>query len=111
MTFPDKIASALDEAGVDVPREGWFSREVECSGARFHSPTPLVVRDVWLSPDGNKGASALLCGTCADNLSVLQDLLVKHDGDLPWPVRREFGNMIRALALKGWEDYRARRDA
>lgn len=109
--FPERIASALDESEITVPKQGWFARESECVGARFHSPTPLVLRDVWLSPDEGAGESVLLCGTCADNLGVLQALLVKHDGEVPWPVRREFGNLVRALALRGWEDYVSRRDA
>lgn len=111
MTFPAKVAEALDTIGLDVPAEGWFARQHECTGARFHSPNPLVIRDIWISPDGNRGESALLCGTCADNLGVLMALLQQYDGDVPWPVRREFGNQIRALAMRGWEDYKARHDA
>jgi len=109
MTFPEKLASALDVAGVSPPEGGWFAREDECEGARFHSPNPLVLRDVPLAPDG-VGARARLCATCADNLSVLKGLLRQADGDVAWPVRREFGNLIRALALRGWEDYKARTD-
>lgn len=109
MTFPEKLASALDVAGITAPSDGWFAREDECEGARFHSPNPLVLREVFLSPDG-QGPKACLCATCADNLAVLQALLLQTDGDVVWPVRREFGNLIRALALKGWEDYRTRVD-
>lgn len=106
MTFPERLATALDEAGI-TPETGSFARETDCEGARFHSPNPLVIREVCLAPD-NEGVSALLCGTCADNLAVLQSLLLRHDGDVEWPVRREFGNLVRALALRGWEDYKMR---
>jgi hypothetical protein len=108
MSFPAKLAEALDALGLDVPAEGWFARQTECVGAAFHSPTPLVVRDVYLSPDA-QGESALLCATCADNLGVLLALLERYDGVVPWPVRREFGNRIRALALRGWKAYEVRR--
>lgn len=106
MTFPERLASALEQAGI-VPTTGSFARDSDCVGARFHSPNPLVVREVALGPDG-EGPIALLCGTCADNLAVLQSLLLRFDGEVEWPVRREFGNLIRALALRGWEDYKMR---
>jgi len=61
------------------------------------------VREVELSPAGG-GSAAMLCGTCADNLAVLQHLLNQHDGALSWPVRRSFGNLIRALAERGWTE-------
>jgi len=109
VTFPAKLATAIDDVTIEVPRAGRFTRdEVECLGARFHSPSPLVVVEVPLAPDG-VGETAWLCGTCSDNLAVLQALLREYDGNVEWPVRREFGNAVRALALKGWEDYVGRR--
>jgi hypothetical protein len=107
MTFPEKLATAVSVAGLVAPDGGWFAIVDECEGARFHSPNPLVLRKVFLAPDGT-GITANVCGTCADNLTVLQRLLVKCDGDVDWPVRREFGNLVRALAQKGWEDYQSR---
>jgi len=78
-----------------------------CDGARFHSPTPLFVQDVCLvSPDWGvipaNAPRALLCGTCRDNLAVLQQMMAVAKGGLPWTVRREWGNDIRALAQRGW---------
>lgn len=117
MTLPDRLAAALDEVGLDTPPDeifsrssGVFARDVECLGAKFHSPNPLILRNTHVSPD-QRGETVLLCGTCADNLTVLQTLLLKHGGDLPWPVRREFGNLVRALALRGWDDYLSRRES
>lgn len=63
-----------------------------CEGAKFHSPTPLLVHDVEL-PDGG---TAKLCGSCRDNLAVLLALLA-DDPALAWNVRREFGNKLRSL--------------
>lgn len=100
MGIPPNTASLLE----GNPERGWYATDVECEGAKFHSPTPLTVEDVFLCPDTN-GPTATLCPTCAANLRVLTSLLVKTSGDLPWPVRREFGNQLRALAEKGWEWY------
>lgn len=105
MPFPAHLSEAIAE-GTVPSRGGWYAREGEtCEGAKFHSPQPLVLRNVSLNPfdptDGD--IDALLCGTCADNLGVLQELFVKMDGDVPWPLRREFGNQIRALAERGWK--------
>jgi hypothetical protein len=51
------------------------------------------------------GESVFLCGTCAANLTVLLRLMAASSGELPWEVRREFGNTIRALADKAWSYY------
>jgi len=92
--------------------------EIACAGAKFHSPTPLTMRSYDL-----KGAVAYvvsgeklreegpdrvwLCGTCVANLKVLLLVLHAHDGELPWEVRREFGNRLRAVAFRAWKHYRA----
>lgn len=83
--------------------------QADCEGSRFHSPTPMVTKMVRLIPDAwSPMASAqhsprvYLCGTCADNLTVLQQIIAAHRGQVPWKVRREFGNTIRALGERGW---------
>ena len=103
-SFPKNLGEII-KAG-EVPVQGWYANDGECAGAKFHSPQPLVLHDVSLNAaDPTDGRlSALLCGTCADNLKVLQKLMVIHEGRVPWPVRREFGNQIRALAEQGWEE-------
>lgn len=105
-----RIAEAIDERRPGmVPRGGgWYvtSGTMECEGAKFHSPHPLVLRDVPPWPGlrvTDESQCFVLCGTCADNLGVLQELYEAYDGDVPWPVRREFGNQIQALAKAGWE--------
>jgi hypothetical protein len=86
----------------------------ECEGSVFHSPTPLftdayrLAKREWWPADYPVAAwvsapTAILCGTCRDNVDILLQMLHAADGDLSWPVRREFGNTIRALATKGWE--------
>ena len=108
MSFPQQLASVLDKddrpapIGMVVTDEPVYAREGACAGAKFHSPQPLVLHTVPMYP-GHASPGVMLCGTCADNLSVLQRLMADYDGDVPWPIRREFGNWIRALAEKGWE--------
>lgn len=86
--------------------------DIACVGAKFHSPTPLFTDSVRLVPRSwvtHPGFFALaehavpLCGTCRDNLAILQQIFKARDGDVPWEVRREFGNEIRALAVRGWK--------
>lgn len=97
MTFPAHIREAMSSCSPRPP--GVFTYTHDCEGAKFHSPQPLQVHPVLLSD----GSWANLCGTCRDNLSILRDLLAANSGTLPWSVRREFGNLIRALALRGME--------
>ena len=96
MTFPKRVQAALAETDCSV-LPGSLALGRECVGAKFHSPTPLILNEVEVAP----GQVVWLCGTCQANLEVLQHLLVQNDGDLPWPVRREFGNRVRALATNG----------
>lgn len=88
--------------------------DADCEGALFHSPRPLftqhtvLVKPEWWgeSPEHaywTMAPRASLCGTCRDNLDILLQMLYATDGDLDWPTRREFGNNLRALALKGWK--------
>jgi hypothetical protein len=90
--FPNAIAEALRDVDPST-LPGRVADGLECVGAKFHSPTPLVLHEVEV--DGQK---LLLCGTCRSNLGVLRGLLDHHD-ELAWPVRREFGNRLRALLI------------
>lgn len=88
-----------------------------CDGSKYHSPTPLVVDDVWLSavvseaigagtPDEQPAEKPVwLCGTCKDNLRVFVLLMHASSGSLSWQVRREFGNKIRDLGVLAWDMY------
>lgn len=85
--------------------------DAECEGSKYHTPTPMFTNAVRLVPEEwDSSISAfspvvMLCGTCRDNLAMLQQIYAARDGDVPWPVRREFGNLIQALAKTGWARY------
>lgn len=99
MPFPQRVREALAETDCSG-LSGVPALDRVCTGAKFHSPTPLLLHEVRLGEGPEQ--TVWLCGTCCDNLSVLRHLLVQNDGDLPWAVRREFGNLIRAIALREW---------
>jgi hypothetical protein len=93
MTFPNAIKAALRDVDPNtLPGRPTTDGQV-CAGAKFHSPTPLVLHEVEIN-----GQPVQLCGTCRSNLGVLRALLTRH-GELPWPVRREFGNRLRELLI------------
>lgn len=104
---PPNLADALEAHGV-VPEWGEANLDGEpCEGADHHSPIPLTIGAVSLNPfdvdDDEMCAS--LCPTCEANMHLLQALLVRTNGELPWIVRREFGNGVRVLAMKGWKHF------
>lgn len=92
----------------EVPYEGILTIDTGCKGAKFHSPQPLVVRAYAVCTDGllpgtpQMSHLTMLCGTCADNLTIYLNLLNHANGKLAWEVRREFGNRIRQLAELAW---------
>lgn len=94
MPVPSKIREHLAQRAIDPSALPGQPLEAECQGAEHHSPRPIVLHSVDLPDD----RSVILCGTCRDNLGTLLSLMQDHPGQLPWPVRREFGNIIRALA-------------
>ena len=111
MPLPVQTNDAYRKADILPPGDGW----VACEGSKFHSPTPMVTKPYWMSGaveyalDGTHakkiGDAVPLCGTCSSNLTVILRLMAATDGGLPWEVRREFGNTIRALADRAWSYY------
>lgn len=112
MALPEHTAALLYAGG------SWRlpgADDQACEGARFHSPTPLFVEDtrivpvMWLSDlkinPGVAPECVWLCGTCRDNLAILTQIYKAAEGRVPWKVRREFGNSLRALAERGWARY------
>jgi hypothetical protein len=95
MVLPNATAGALREIDHSSLPGRLAVEGTGCEGAKFHSPSTLLLNKVDL-PDGRTVA---LCGTCRDNLAVLALLLAHYGQDLPWPVRREFGNVLRALLI------------
>lgn len=111
--LPPHVREYIYTAGPEVTWSMDGTEDRECEGAKHHSPRPLTVKDTSLvrrewwhedypSPIWLNAPRAYLCGTCRGNLSILLQMLHHAEGDLPWEVRREFGNDIRALATKGW---------
>lgn|SRR4051794_36286744 len=92
MSLPKNVAVLVKDLDPKELGASTFADKGGCEGARFHSPTPLVLYEVKVGK-----RKVLLCGACRDNLAVLSNLHNIHDGALPWNVRREFGNQIRAL--------------
>lgn len=86
LSEPDRHLG-LDPSGALVLLGG------DCVGAKFHSPRPLMTYEVHTENCG----TVRLCGTCRDNLRLLEKLRDEGDDELPWPVLREFGNLIREL--------------
>lgn len=90
MRIPRRIAELLTELAPNY--YGFLNDELECQGAKYHSPTPLHVREVNIG-----GKKVPLCGTCQDNLNVYQELKKRTPDGVPWKVRREFGNRLRQI--------------
>lgn len=95
MPLPRAMGAALAQLHPELLPGRLAGEGLSCAGARFHSPTPLLLHPTGL-PDGRE---VDLCGTCKDNLGVLKTLLDQHGDELTWPVRREFGNQLRALLI------------
>lgn len=85
-----------------------------CEGSKFHSPTPLLVRPIYLSDLTvlltNEGIligedPVYLCGVCEDNLAVYLSIRWAYDGRLPLRVKRDFGNLIHAIGDRAWEHH------
>lgn len=88
---------------------------VACEAAKHHSPRPLIVCEYEVRRDGLRLIETVedtpntvwLCGTCAANVEVALALFASHDGVLPWQARREFGNLVRAIAQRPFEEQSA----
>jgi len=94
MPVPEKIREILDQTPEMTAALPGSPAPIECEGSQHHSPRPIVLHAVSL-PDERV---VMLCGTCRDNVETLVAMRRTYSGSLPWPVRREFGNTIRALA-------------
>lgn len=105
MAAPATMVAFVQQEGIDIP---FLSVDRDCQGSRYHTPTPLDVAPYVFDTDdlcayyGPSTAATWLCGTCAANLRVFFNLMRATDGDVPWRVRREFGNGIRRIGKMMW---------
>jgi hypothetical protein len=95
VSLPREAAQALRDVDSSLLPGPLAIEGKVCAGAKFHSPSPLVLHDVTLL----NGRVVTLCGCCRDNASVLTALVKTHAQELSWPVRREFGNLLRSLII------------
>jgi hypothetical protein len=112
MSVPPTILSLIRTVGgLALPGALAENGDV-CEGAKHHSPRPLIVHEFEVRRDGLRVIEAIedvpdsvwLCATCADNVRVALALFASHGGALPWEARREFGNLVRAIAQKPYEE-------
>lgn len=118
MSVPEHTRALIAQVG-GLDLIGVLTERQECQGSVFHSPRPLIVRCYWIGEFEGEGPYLLpndeetqidrpcvwLCGVCSHNLQVFLLLMRKTKGAMGWLARREFGNQIRALGQKAWEDY------
>lgn len=111
MAVPPTVARLISEVGGLVLPGILAETPVSCEGAKFHSPQPMLVSEFIITRAGlveHLGATApdsvWLCGTCSGNVNVMLSLLAAHGGNLPWEARREFGNLVRAIAMRAYKE-------
>lgn len=91
--IPREVLAHIEESpGTELP--GIPSDEHACQGSKFHSPRPMVVHPFPMPHTPRE--TIYLCGTCSDNVRLLMAL--QDQGDVPWSVKRCFGNLVRAVA-------------
>lgn len=111
MTVPPTILRLIAQAGGLVLPGVLAESPVACEAARHHSPRPLLVREYRVTKSGlevfdgpaSEPGTVWLCGTCASNVMVALALFEAHNGVLPWQARREFGNLVRAIAQRPYQ--------
>lgn len=105
------LLSRASGVGKSVPVTLSWLQSGECEGSKHHSPSPLVIRPIYLTSllgevDGSTPVRAkglvYLCATCRDNVTVYLSILHAYDGEAPLAVRRDFGNLVLALGDKAW---------
>lgn len=91
MISGEVLAQIEESPRAELP--GITTDQHECQGSKFHSPRPMVVHPFPM-PHA-PGELIYLCGTCSDNVRLL--LALQEQGEVPWRVKRCFGNLIRAV--------------
>jgi hypothetical protein len=96
----------LIEGTSSIKLSGVPTNGVECQGAKFHSPRPMVVHPFEMTSADSEDETVHLCGTCANNVQVLLALLKAYDGRISWTVRRCFGNLVRGVAEQAYVSFK-----
>lgn len=111
------VPAHLGQEAEDHYAFGFLAVDRECEGAKYHSPTPLIINNVVCDPEQGFMKigfaeryfgvmhTAWLCSTCADNVALYLQLMKKHEGETSWPMRREFGNQVRTVGDQAWTRY------
>jgi hypothetical protein len=95
--IPGEVIGLIKETS-SIILPGLPTDQHECQGAKFHSPRPMIVQSFEISRSTGQDEIVYLCGTCTDNVKVLLALLRARNGDVPWTVKRCFGNLVRGVA-------------
>ena len=111
----ERVLQVVSAAPGWVPGSSNWLSGLPCEGSKFHIPRPLLVRPHYLTDEVSRvagdevppldGDVVLLCGTCADNLTVYLTIRWAYEGATPQTVRRDFGNITRALGDRAWEHH------
>jgi hypothetical protein len=95
--IPGQVLALIEDTpSAELP--GITTERHTCQGAKFHSPRPMIVHSFRMGQEGDEGEIVYLCGTCTDNVQVLLTLLKGRGGEVSWPVKRCFGNLVRSVA-------------
>lgn len=113
-----RIITVLARSAVQsLPTDLAWLQSGDCEGSRHHSPSPLLIRPYNLTAamdtvlgqcSPTESETVYLCSTCKDNLTVYLSVLYAYDGAPPLAVKRDFGNIIRALGDRAWNAWRDR---
>lgn len=80
-----------------------------CLAHHHDSLVPMEVHHVWPLGDGGPDVVANKVSLCCNahySVHSLLDLYRKGNGVVPWTVRRQYGPVVRELALRGWTQIR-----
>lgn len=76
-----------------------------CAAHAHRELVPMEDHHVWPRGEGGPDVPANIVRLCSNGhgqVHWLLSLLIKHNGDLPWSTRRQYGVKVRQLAALGW---------
>lgn len=71
---------------------------------------PVESHHIWPVGDGGPNRKSNRVDVCANGHSSIHgylDLLIRHDGEVPWMLARMFGPKVRELAQRGYDQIQA----